>query len=617
MGRIAIVVGDSTSSGGTVLTGSPFTDINGMAVARVGDKAFCPKHKGAFPIVTGDPTFIVDGQALARHGDALACGCKVLAVKQSTVSVESGGGGAAKGGSEAAASPAAPAAGFVAQGTTAKAPASPPVKQDILLHYHYGDLDRTPVRGVAYQVMLPDDSIRTGHLDDEGRARIPEVTVGPAQMVQVLFQPDETDEDNAPILAARARLKTALDAIVVQTRTDMAPEWQQWDKAGNAIRWGLQRGNQALGMGQGTWDYVAGTVETAVDMAVLMYKADRELKEWTRLLLTGDRDGLDRKIAALRATGGKVMDAASEAKELFNLLIEDPGITEMLPSFGVAWWEAVPPDEQERIEARFSSQIMVDVVVSILLAAVTVELGGAGGFGYAAAKAGNTAARVGKKLLHLMEEVEDAFKGLAKVLKTRKRRQADGNRTPDGGRKIETTRLPKRMPRKKLPCFNTQGLPESKHVEMDRQLKGQEAGLNDMSVDEYLEARKAFDSSNRDKSVARKARSDYKRKIENEKFEELLEKSGDEASARKESKAHANETMKTMHALHNPDLVAGGADQIADFGDGEVNKTIGRQWNQAKKNEKSRLDVLDEAASKTAVGERRSTRMNGGLERCK
>ena len=54
---------------------------------------------------------------------------------------------------------------------------------------------------------------------------------------------------------------------------------------------------------------------------------------------------------------------------------------------------------------------------------------------------------MGKKLLHLMEEVEDAFKGLAKVLKTRKRRQADGNRTPDGGRKIETKRLPKRMPR--------------------------------------------------------------------------------------------------------------------------------------------------------------------------
>jgi len=33
-------------------------------------------------------------------------------------------------------------------------------------------LDRTPVRVVSYQVMLPDDSIRTGQLDDEGRARI-------------------------------------------------------------------------------------------------------------------------------------------------------------------------------------------------------------------------------------------------------------------------------------------------------------------------------------------------------------------------------------------------------------------------------------------------------------
>jgi hypothetical protein len=159
--------------------------------------------------------------------------------------------------------------------------------------------------------MLPDDSIRTGRLDDEGRARIPEVTVGPVQMVQVLFQPDEPDEDNAPILAARARLKATLDAIVVQTRTDMAPEWQQWDKAGNAFRWGLQRG-QALGMGQGTWDYVAGTVETAMDMAVLMYKADRELKEWIRLLLTGDREGLDRKIAALGERGKTRMNGGLE-----------------------------------------------------------------------------------------------------------------------------------------------------------------------------------------------------------------------------------------------------------------------------------------------------------------
>lgn len=618
MARIAIVVGDRTSSGGTVLTGSPFTDINGMAVARVGDKAFCPKHKGPFPIVTGDPTFIVDGQPLARHGDYLACGCQVLAVKQSTVSVESGGSGGARSGPVDAATATASPAGFVPKGAIPQgSPASPPLKQDIVLHYHYGDLDRTPVRGVAYQVMLPDDSVVTGNLDDDGRARVPQVTVGPAQMVQVLFQPDVSDDDDAPILAAREKLKVALDAIVAQTRTDMASEWRQWDDAGTAKRWGLQRGNQVLGTGQGAWDYVAGTVETAVDLAVLMYKTDREIKEWTRLLLTGDRDGMDRKIAAMRAAGEKVMEVASEAKELFNLLIEDPAITLQLPEFGKAWWEAVPPDEQEHIQARFSSQIMTDVVVSILLAAVTVELGGAGGFGYAAAKAGNTAARIGKRLLNLMEEVEDAFKGLAKALRARKRRQGDGNRTPDGNRTVETKRLPKRMPRKTLPCFSPQKLPASKYKEMDRQLKGQEQGLNDMSVEEYLEARKAFDPKNRDRKVAEAARDDYKAKLKEDKYKELRRQRVGVEDAEKQAKDHAEATMKLMNALHNPDLVAGGKDKIADFGDGEVNQTIGRQWKHEKKGQTTRIQDLDDAASKVPASERKRTKMNGGLERCK
>lgn len=614
MARIAIVVGDRTTSGGAVLTGSPFTDINGMAVARVGDKAFCPLHKGAFPIVTGDATFLVDGSPLARHGDSLACGCQVMAVQQSTVWVESGGSGAPP---AAAATSTAAAARLVAPGSTPGESGTQPVsRQDIHLHYHYDDLDQTPVRGVGYRVMLPDDSVVVGQLDEDGRARIPQVTVGPVETVQVLFQPDLSDEDDAPILAARDRLKAALDAIVAQTRADMASEWRQWDEAGPVKRWGLQRGNQALGTGQGAWDYVVGTVETAVDLAVLMYKTDREIKEWTRLLLTGDRAAMDRKIAAIRAAGGKVMEAASEAKELFNLLIEDPAITQQLPAFGLAWWEALPPDEQENLQARFGGQIMVDVVVSILLAAVTVELGGAGGFGYAAAKAGNTAARVGRRLLNLMEEVEDAFKGLARALHHRKRRQADGNRRPDGNRTVETKRLPKRMPRKDLPCFSPQKLPASKYPEMDRQLRGQEQGLNDMSVEDYLNAREAFDPKNRDKAAARKARADFKDRLQRDKFNELRR-----VVSAKEAKhladAYADETMKTLNALHNPDLVAGGKDTIADFGDAEVNQTIGRQWSHAGKDQTTRIQDLDAAARQVPASERRTTKMNGGLERCR
>jgi len=75
--------------------------------------------------------------------------------------------------------------------------------------------------------------------------------------------------------------------------------------------------------------------------------------------------------------------------------------------------------------------------------------------------------------------------------------------------------------------------------------------------------------------------------------------------------------METMNALHNPDLIAGGKDVIADFGDGEVNQTIGRQWNRDKSGVPTRIEILDVAAAKIPEGERSTTKINSGLERCK
>ncbi len=87
MAKMWIVIGDPTSGGGKVITGSPFTDIDGKPVARVTDQATCPTHKGSFPIVDGDATTIIDGQPVAVHGSGLACGCTVLAAKQMRVSL--------------------------------------------------------------------------------------------------------------------------------------------------------------------------------------------------------------------------------------------------------------------------------------------------------------------------------------------------------------------------------------------------------------------------------------------------------------------------------------------------------------------------------------------------
>jgi len=87
-----IVVGDALQRGGAVLSGSPHTDIDGRAVARVGDKVLCTRH-GAGAIVTGDPTLLIDGQAVARNGDKASCGCVLLAGRQQLAHIADGDSG--------------------------------------------------------------------------------------------------------------------------------------------------------------------------------------------------------------------------------------------------------------------------------------------------------------------------------------------------------------------------------------------------------------------------------------------------------------------------------------------------------------------------------------------
>lgn len=77
MTRPFICVGDTLDHGGTVATGSPFTEIQGRSVARVGDRVVCSKH-GPTTIASGDATIIIDGQAVARHGDKTACGATLI-----------------------------------------------------------------------------------------------------------------------------------------------------------------------------------------------------------------------------------------------------------------------------------------------------------------------------------------------------------------------------------------------------------------------------------------------------------------------------------------------------------------------------------------------------------
>lgn len=79
MSRLWIVVGDSTSHGGTVLNGDAILSADGKPVARIGDMVACPKCKGVFPIVSGAGNFIgSNGQLVARQGDSTACGATLV-----------------------------------------------------------------------------------------------------------------------------------------------------------------------------------------------------------------------------------------------------------------------------------------------------------------------------------------------------------------------------------------------------------------------------------------------------------------------------------------------------------------------------------------------------------
>jgi hypothetical protein len=160
-----------------------------------------------------------------------------------------------------------------------------------------------------------------------------------------------------------------------------------------------------------------------------------------------------------------------------------------------------------------------------------------------------------------------------------------------------------------VPCFNARNLHDSKIPEFDRQLGGQERGLNDLTVDEYLRGREAFKAGDkvRDPRVAKQARKTLEERFIKDTMAKMELDGTPLLEARRAAKTIAREKMSALAALHNPDLFAGGKDII---GDARVNSSIGAQW-------RGRIDGLDHAASTTSVDMRDSAKINARLERCK
>jgi hypothetical protein len=174
------------------------------------------------------------------------------------------------------------------------------------------------------------------------------------------------------------------------------------------------------------------------------------------------------------------------------------------------------------------------------------------------------------------------------------------------------------MKRKDVKCFKKN--PKGDPAEYDRQLADQEKGLNDLTVKEYMEGRKRYSEIGREGTGAaqKAAREKYSKELQAQ-FEKKLGEDGifGEAATKKAA-AMTAERMKTLAALHNPDMIAGGKDIVTSMGDKGVNSSIGSQWkNGVDELGRTRVTALDDAAKTVPESARASTKMNATLRRCK
>ena len=107
-----------------------------------------------------------------------------------------------------------------------------------------------------------------------------------------------------------------------------------------------------------------------------------------------------------------------------------------------------------------------------------------------------------------------------------------------------------------------------------KQSKGQEDGLNGLTIQDYFNNKALFDEFGRDKSISSLIKK-IRAKGLKDKVDELMLKGLDYDSATKEAK----EWMKTQAVLHNPDQIVGGnSKNVSVLGNTNINSSIGRQW---------------------------------------
>nr|WP_249023535.1 polymorphic toxin type 15 domain-containing protein [Enterococcus termitis] len=110
--------------------------------------------------------------------------------------------------------------------------------------------------------------------------------------------------------------------------------------------------------------------------------------------------------------------------------------------------------------------------------------------------------------------------------------------------------------------------------EFIRQLKKQQDGMNQLTVEEYLKNRQQYLDKGRvpEASVAQQT-------ARQEALADKIAELRNQGMSRAEAKTQAEGWMKDQAALHDPDMIAGGnPTNIQGLGDSKINSSLGSQW---------------------------------------
>ncbi|WP_335922977.1 polymorphic toxin type 15 domain-containing protein [Shewanella chilikensis] len=518
--------------------------------------------------------------------------------------------------------------------------------QRLELELCYNDNEKTFAGNVPYTVIFsdPNRTVIQGVLNSKGWAM---VEGGPNYPAQVIFgdeaekveaeaaitiqyqQLDQALDDTANHIAQQALVaketkRVALTESFKQAVDDKIAELNAQSEAFDNLSFLSQSWQIAQATQNGATRGVTEYLPDLGEFGELMEAADIDIFMLLEAISTGDIDALEAKLRQWQARGDQGLKQAHQAMENLILLLSDPTSREMLASIPMRILEAMPRDQVAEFSAYQLAQTAIDTTIVSGGTSVGLLAGGVGGPVTATILvSAATARKSGKALEATVDIVSDISQSLKKINHHRPAQayQKDNTLPLKGSQSrqespAKTTKV-LTAPRHNVACFNKNK--KGNASEYDTQLQDQQDGLNRMTVKEYLDNRAAYQAIGRKGTgkAQREARKKHLKKLVKEyedKFRLNREYRGQEALDK--ARELAEQDMKTLNALHSPDLYAGGKDEISGFGDASVNQSIGSQWKSKGDADLTRVQLMDREAQKALAQLGPNAHMNIKLHRC-